>query len=157
MPEAEVNGIRLYYEEHGEGPPIACIHGAGSSAVMWGDAVEKLAGLGRVIAYDRRGCGRSERPEPYEQTTVTEQADERTWRTLPAAISVGRVTVPTGDHRLGVEVGTARHEFAVNVQGPYALVCIRILGSQAYLVSPAGAAGRDGSEKRAGDMQVGLR
>lgn len=76
MPEAEVNGIRLHYEESGEGAPIACIHGAGSSAVMWGDAVEKLAGLGRAISYDRRGCGRSERPEPYEHTTVTEQADD---------------------------------------------------------------------------------
>ena len=76
VPEAEVNGIRLYYEEHGEGVPIACVHGGGSSAVMWGDAVEKLAGLGRVISYDRRGCGRSERPEPYERTMVTEQADD---------------------------------------------------------------------------------
>ncbi len=76
MPEAEVNGIRLYYEEHGEGEPIACIHGAGSSAVMWGDAIKALARLGRVISYDRRGCARSERPELYERTTVTEQADD---------------------------------------------------------------------------------
>jgi esterase len=76
VPEAEINGIRLYYEEHGEGAPIACIHGAGSSAVMWGDAVEKLARLGRVISYDRRGCARSERPDPYERTTVTEQSDD---------------------------------------------------------------------------------
>jgi pimeloyl-ACP methyl ester carboxylesterase len=43
---------------------------------MWGEAVEKLAGLGRVISYDRRGCGRSERPDPYERTTVGEQADD---------------------------------------------------------------------------------
>jgi esterase len=73
---AHVNGIRLYYEEHGEGAPIACIHGGGSSAVMWGEAVEGLARLGRAIAYDRRGCARSERPEPYERTTVAEQADD---------------------------------------------------------------------------------
>ena len=76
MPEAHVNGIRLYYEEHGEGAPIACIHGGGSSALMWADAVEELVRLGRVIAYDRRGCTRSERPEPYERTTVAEQADD---------------------------------------------------------------------------------
>ena len=67
MPEAHVNGIRLYYEEHGSGAPILCIHGGGSSALMWADAVEELARLGRVIAYDRRGCTRSERPEPYER------------------------------------------------------------------------------------------
>jgi esterase len=76
VPEGRLNGIRLYYEERGEGAPIACIHGAGSSALMWADALEKLARFGRVIAYDRRGCTRSERPEPYERTSVAEQADD---------------------------------------------------------------------------------
>ena len=76
MPEAEVNGIRLYYEEHGDGAPILCIHGAGSSALVWGEAVASLARLGRVIAYDRRGCTRSDRPEPYESTSVAEHADD---------------------------------------------------------------------------------
>jgi pimeloyl-ACP methyl ester carboxylesterase len=76
VPEAHVNGIRLYYDEHGEGAPIVCVHGGGSSALLWADAVEELARLGRVIAYDRRGCTRSERPEPYERTTVAEQADD---------------------------------------------------------------------------------
>ncbi len=43
---------------------------------MWTDAVKELARLGRVIAYDRRGCTRSERPKPYERTSVAEQADD---------------------------------------------------------------------------------
>jgi esterase len=73
---ANVNGIRLYYEEHGEGAPILCIHGGGSSALMWAEAFEELARLGRVIGYDRRGCTRSERPENYGRTTVAEQADD---------------------------------------------------------------------------------
>ena len=38
-----VNGVRLYYEEHGSGAPILCIHGAGSSALVWSDAVGQLA------------------------------------------------------------------------------------------------------------------
>lgn len=76
MPEAQVNGIRLHYEEQGTGAAILCIHGAGSTALMWAEAVEELARLGRVIAYDRRGCTRSERPEPYEHTSVAEQADD---------------------------------------------------------------------------------
>ena len=75
MPDAHVNGIRLYYEEHGQGAPIICIHGGGSSAAMWADAVEELARVGRVISYDRRGCSRSERPEPHE-TSVAQQADD---------------------------------------------------------------------------------
>jgi hypothetical protein len=86
---------------------------------------------------------------------LTEQADERTWRTLPADISIARLTVSPGDHSLGVTIGSARHEFAVNVQGRYALVCIRIVGSQAYLLTPA--AGRQAREKGAGGLGVGLR
>jgi esterase len=76
VPEARVNGIRLHYSEQGSGAPILCIHGGGSTALLWADAVQELARLGRVIAYDRRGCSRSERPEPYEHTTVAEQADD---------------------------------------------------------------------------------
>jgi esterase len=71
-----INGVRLYVEEHGNGAPILCVHGAGSSALAWTDALPPLARLGRVIAYDRRGCTRSERPEPYERTSIAEHADD---------------------------------------------------------------------------------
>ena len=76
MPHASVNGVQLYYEERGSGTSILGIHGAGSSALFWEDAAEKLADLGRVIIYDRRGCTRSERPDPYEVTSVQEHADD---------------------------------------------------------------------------------
>jgi pimeloyl-ACP methyl ester carboxylesterase len=76
MSEVHVNGIRLYYEQHGEGAPILCIHGTSSSALVWGDAAEELALRGRCIVYDRRGCFRSERPEPYETSDVSDHADD---------------------------------------------------------------------------------
>ena len=49
---------------------------------------------GRVIVYDRRGCTRSERPTPYDATTVGEQADDaaallRALQAAPAVI-IGR-------------------------------------------------------------------
>jgi pimeloyl-ACP methyl ester carboxylesterase len=75
MPLTHVNGIDIYYEEHGEGDPILCIHGTSSSALVWEDAARELAGHGRCIVYDRRGSFRSERPEPYE-TFVGEHADD---------------------------------------------------------------------------------
>jgi pimeloyl-ACP methyl ester carboxylesterase len=71
-----VNGVRLYHEEHGSGAPILCVHGAGGTALGWAGAVDKLARLGRVIAYDRRGCARSERPQPYKRTSIGEHADD---------------------------------------------------------------------------------
>ena len=71
-----VNSVRLHVEERGEGAPILCIHGCGSTALVWDDAAETLAGLGRVISYDRRGCGRSERPQPYPRTSAAEHAED---------------------------------------------------------------------------------
>jgi pimeloyl-ACP methyl ester carboxylesterase len=70
-----VNDVSLYYEEHGSGEPILCIHGTGSSAALWVDAAAELATRGRTILYDRRGFVRSERPEPYV-TNVRQHADD---------------------------------------------------------------------------------
>jgi len=76
MAEVHVNGVRLYYEEHGRGDPILCIHGTSSSAMVWRPAaIDELSALGRVILYDRRGCTRSERPDPYE-TSVIQHAED---------------------------------------------------------------------------------
>jgi esterase len=75
MSVVHVNGVELYYEERGAGEPIVCIHGTSSSAAVWGDAVDELAKHGRTISYDRRGCFRSERPEPYV-TDVHQHADD---------------------------------------------------------------------------------
>ena len=76
MPHTSVNGVRLYYEDRGRGMPILGLHGAGSSAVFWEDAADSLSELGRVITYDRRGSNRSERPDPYETTSVQKHADD---------------------------------------------------------------------------------
>lgn len=76
MAEVQLDGVGLYYEEHGQGPPILCVHGMAGSAIMWAAAVPELARLGRVIVYDRRGCARSQRPVPYDKTTVAEHADD---------------------------------------------------------------------------------
>lgn len=94
MSDVEVNGVRLYYEEHGRGDPILVIHGTGSSAMVWSRrAVRALSEIGRVIVYDRRGCTRSERPDPYV-TNVPEHAEDAAGliRALDAApaIVIGR-------------------------------------------------------------------
>jgi pimeloyl-ACP methyl ester carboxylesterase len=89
MPDVTVNGVRLRYEERGTGAPILGLH-----AVAWEDAAERLAELGRVIIYDRRGSSRSERPEPYEVTSVRKHATTRAacWRrSRPCpAVVIGR-------------------------------------------------------------------
>ncbi len=61
MTDRSVRGVRLSVTERGGGEPILLIHGTGGSALGWGRGVERLEPLGRLIAYDRRGCGNSER------------------------------------------------------------------------------------------------
>jgi esterase len=73
--DVRVNGVRLYYEEHGEGDAILCVHGASSSAMVWSAAAEVLSRLGRVILYDRRGATRSERPDTWD-ASVPAQAED---------------------------------------------------------------------------------
>lgn len=75
MSEIRINGASLYYEEHGAGEPILCLHGTGSSAALWVDAAIELGVRGRAIVYDRRGFARSERPEPYF-TNVQQHTDD---------------------------------------------------------------------------------
>jgi pimeloyl-ACP methyl ester carboxylesterase len=59
MSIARTDGGELYYEETGDGVPIVLIHAAGATSSTWGAVVGDLARIGRVIAYDRQGCGRS--------------------------------------------------------------------------------------------------
>jgi len=64
MPYIEAkDGTRLYVKDWGSGRPIVLIHGWPLNADMWEYQAVRLAEAGyRVIAYDRRGFGRSEQP-----------------------------------------------------------------------------------------------
>lgn len=63
MPSFLSDGISIAYEVHGEGPPILCIHGFGSSGkVNWIDTgwVQSLNEAGyQAITFDNRGHGAS--------------------------------------------------------------------------------------------------
>jgi pimeloyl-ACP methyl ester carboxylesterase len=59
----EVNGARLWYEISGEGEPVIQIHGAGFGHFNFGPVTPLLSGEFRLIDYDMRGYGQSEKPE----------------------------------------------------------------------------------------------
>jgi pimeloyl-ACP methyl ester carboxylesterase len=54
-----IRGANLYFEDKGDGVPILLIHPAGATASTWDAVAEDLAGVGRVVTYDRRGYARS--------------------------------------------------------------------------------------------------
>ena len=55
--------IRIYYEDHGSGPPVVLVHGYGLNGHSWEKQETALLAAGhRVITYDRRGFGASSRP-----------------------------------------------------------------------------------------------
>lgn len=64
MPMVEArDGTPLYVKDWGTGSPIVLVHGWPLNADMWEYNAPALAGAGhRVIAYDRRGFGRSGQP-----------------------------------------------------------------------------------------------
>jgi len=66
--------INLYYEDHGSGQPIVLIHGYPLSSASWEKQLPVLLDAGyRVIAYDRRGFGKSSQPTTgYNYDTFAE-------------------------------------------------------------------------------------
>lgn len=56
---AAVNGIKLYYEIYGEGPPLVVLHGNGGSISNAGSHYPELVKKYKVIAIDSRAQGRS--------------------------------------------------------------------------------------------------
>jgi non-heme chloroperoxidase len=69
--------IDLYYEDHGSGAPVVLIHGYPLSGRAWDKQVPVLLEAGkRVIAYDRRGFGRSSQPTSgYDYDTFAADLD----------------------------------------------------------------------------------
>jgi 3-oxoadipate enol-lactonase len=68
MPILHVNGARLYYEVHGQGPWVVFAHGAGGNHLSWWQQVPTFARRYRCLTFDHRGFGLSRQdsdsPEP---------------------------------------------------------------------------------------------
>ena len=66
-----VNGLRMYYELHGEGYPLVLIHGGGSTiATTFGKVIPVLAKTHKIIAVEMQAHGHTadiDRPLSFEQ------------------------------------------------------------------------------------------
>ena len=87
MPEVEVNGTRLFYQQSGEGPDVVLVHAVTSNQAVWvfTGLADAIAADGfRVTTYDLRGHGASERPP----TGYTSAAMAEDFRRLHAALGL---------------------------------------------------------------------
>jgi pimeloyl-ACP methyl ester carboxylesterase len=63
VPFLDRNGVKIYYEEHGHGPPILLSHGYSATCRMWDGQVAALTPRHRVILWDMRGHGETDDPD----------------------------------------------------------------------------------------------
>jgi pimeloyl-ACP methyl ester carboxylesterase len=99
------NGQSLYYEVHGEGPPLILIMGIGYDATLWGlHQVPAFSKNNQVIVFDNRDVGRSSQASgPY---TIADMADDIV--TVLDGLKIDRANV------LGISMGgMIAQEFAL--------------------------------------------
>lgn len=72
------SNVKLYVKDYGQGKPVILIHGWPLSNEMWEYQIDFLVQNNyRVIAYDRRGFGKSSQPwDGYDYDTLTDDLKE---------------------------------------------------------------------------------
>jgi pimeloyl-ACP methyl ester carboxylesterase len=70
--------VKLYVKDYGKGKPVILIHGWPLSNEMWEYQIDFLVKNNyRVIAYDRRGFGKSSQPwDGYDYDTLSDDLSE---------------------------------------------------------------------------------
>jgi pimeloyl-ACP methyl ester carboxylesterase len=63
MPKIDRDGVKIYYEVHGDGPPLILTHGYSSTSAMWKGQVTALSRKHKLVLWDMRGHGQSDYPE----------------------------------------------------------------------------------------------
>ncbi len=99
------DGVGIYYEVHGEGPPLLLSHGYSATSEMWRGQIEALAKDFKLILWDMRGHGRSDYPEdPAAYSEAQTVAD------MAALLdTVGAKTATIGGLSLGGYMSLAFH------------------------------------------------
>lgn len=65
----EVDGLRVFVSEKGEGETVLCIHGVPTSSFLYRKVIDGLAEKGmKGISFDLPGLGLSDRPQDFDYT-----------------------------------------------------------------------------------------
>jgi len=60
---ADVRGSKMHYVEEGSGDPVLFLHGNPTSSYLWRNIIPHLSPVGRCIAPDLIGMGKSDKPD----------------------------------------------------------------------------------------------
>jgi len=63
MPTINRDGVNIYYEVHGSGPPLLLTHGYSSTSGMWQGQIAALSKRQKLVLWDMRGHGQSDYPD----------------------------------------------------------------------------------------------
>jgi len=105
MPVTQIGDINIYYESHGDGEPLLLIMGYGQCSALWEPLIRDFSPPYRVIFFDNRGTGRSDKPDmPYTMKMMADDA-----RGLLDAMGIESA------HILGISMGgMIAQEFVLN-------------------------------------------
>src|SRR3954463_7528141 len=62
MPTINRDGVQIYYEVHGSGPPLLLTHGYSSTSGMWQGQIEALSKHHKLVLWGIPGHGESDYP-----------------------------------------------------------------------------------------------
>ena len=78
MPTINRDGVSIYYEVRGAGPPLLLTHGYSSTSGMWQGQIAALSKHHKLVLWDMRGHGQSDYPDDAsaysEALTVADMA-----------------------------------------------------------------------------------
>jgi pimeloyl-ACP methyl ester carboxylesterase len=100
MPDIMANGVRIRYEERGSGTGMVWAHGLGGTWQAWEKVMNFFQDRYRVIAYDARGHGNSEKPDKLEEYSQDIMVEDM--RGLMDALDINKAIV--GGHSMGANV-----------------------------------------------------
>lgn len=125
MPSIHANGIDIYYERWGEGPPLLFFNGSGTTIATTKPMLEPYAGRFDLVVQDQRGLGQTGvSPGPYEMADYAADGaallDHLGWdRCRVAGVSFGgmvaqefAVTYPERVERLALVCTSPGGDFA---------------------------------------------
>ena len=105
MPLLDRDGVKVYYEDHGHGPPILLSHGYSATCRMWNGQISALVARHRVIVWDMRGHGESD--DPGDPTAYSEALTVEDMAALLRRCQIDRAVI--GGLSLGGYMSLAFH------------------------------------------------